>query len=605
MKPIIKTTIIILSYVLICLIGCLIFGFVHKIPSSSVLPHDVFSYKLLEGLLFFIKLLPSICATGILIGFSWSFQTKITKLKRFSKLQLANLKTVLIISFLSTFFCFVSTEVLQPIFENKQTHKETAAHNYVEYIYYANQYKAQKDYNLASFYTKQALEIYPDSEAAIMLSKEIEYENVDVPIETYSSLEKIANYVADQEKNLDNPQEKISFLLEEAQNYYSSMDYFSAHYYATQAKYLAKEGSLNFQQAQNIAADAWNMISSTEQKYDKDLANLYEEKKRGYISLLEEDYITSYYIFDGLSSAGFADKDILFYKDVAEHGLLTSTFFTDETENLRSFESFKNIYFTVDNSDGTKDVVYIRGLTALEDAGQLIQYFRNFSLYKYDSQGNLLKSIYTPYAKMIAIPYSSFGDSLEHTRIEEDDFVPYILLKSVDRHNSEIQVSPDYYFAENYKNKVFANSTILEIPYEDFEILKQASKGQDKMSLFALTKFVDKAADYGYSSEIYSWALASRITYPLFLMILFIILSIFAWNYRLLAGRQVLFRWIFVFPLINFILLFILQILNHFGSIFFFTLFSTTGSISVFFITGILILGIFISSIMFLGSRGE
>ena len=70
MKPILRTTIIILSYVFICFIGCLIFAFVQKIPSSLVLPHDLFGYKFLNGFLYFIDFLPSICCTGILIGFT-------------------------------------------------------------------------------------------------------------------------------------------------------------------------------------------------------------------------------------------------------------------------------------------------------------------------------------------------------------------------------------------------------------------------------------------------------------------------------------------------------------------------------------------------------
>lgn len=605
MKPILRTTIIILSYVFICFIGCLIFAFVQKIPSSLVLPHDLFGYKFLNGFLYFIKFLPSICCTGILIGFSWSFQTKITQLKRFSKIQLGNLKKVLLVGFVSTFFCFVSTEVLLPIFEDKQTQKENDAHNYVEYIYYANLYKLQKDYNLANFYVEKALELYPDSEGAISLSKEIEYRTVDTEHQEYNSLEEVANFVATYDSEIQTTQERVLHLLEQAENYYSKLDYFNAHYYATQAQYLSEKGSLNEQTAKDIAADSWNMISSTESKYNRELAELYAEKKRGYVSLLEEDYINAYYIFDNLAKADFPDEDILFYKDVAEFGLLNSTFFTDETESLQSFESSKNIYFTINNADGTKDVVYIKGLTVLEDAGQLVQYFRNFFLYKYDSEGNFLKSIFAPYAKMIAVHASSFGNSLENTRISKSDYVPYILLKSVDRHAADIQVLPTITYADNYFDNASSNSLILEMPYSDFSVLRQASKGPEKMSIFSLFGFSEKATEYGYSSMVYSWALTKRVSYPLFLMILFICLGLMAWNYRLLYGRPVAFRWIFVFPLINAIAYFALQVLNHFGNIFFFTLFSAIGAFSMYLSIGILILGIFIFSLVFLSSRGE
>ena len=106
-----------------------------------------------------------------------------------------------------------------------------------------------------------------------------------------------------------------------------------------------------------------------------------------------------------------------------------SVFFTDETEVLTSFESFRDIYFTVQNSDNSKDVIYIRGITILENAGQFVQYFRDFYVYTYKFDGTLLKSVYTPYAKMIAIPASSLGDSLNKQKIKQDGYVPYILLK--------------------------------------------------------------------------------------------------------------------------------------------------------------------------------
>ena len=605
MKPIVKTSIIILSYTIFCLICCGVYEFSKTIPSSVVLPQDVFNYKLLNVFLLFTKLFPSICGTGILIGFSWSFQSKVPGLKRFSKIQLSNLKKILLVSFCSIFLCFLGKEVLQPIIDNKQASKETDARNYVEYIYYANYYKDLKDYNLAGFYTDNALKINPKSEAAINLAKEIEYENADYPQEEYDSLEEIALFVATYENNIESSQDQISYLLNKAKDFYDLQDYFNAHYYAIQAQYLSENGSLNFQKAQLLASDAWNKISSTENKYDKTLAELYAEKKRGYVALLEEDYITAYYIFDDLIKDDFNDNDILFYKNVAEHGLLNSTFFTDETENLRSFESSKNIYFTIKNADGTKDVIFIRGLTVLEDAGQLIQYFRNFSLHKFDSEGNFLKSITTPYAKMIAVPAYSFGEALDYTNIDKDGYVPYILLKSIDRHSSSVQVLPTYTFADSYKNKNPENAIFLELPYEDFGMLKQASKGQDRMSIFALFDFVDKASDYGYSSIVYSWALTTRITSPLFLMIVFIFLGLMAWNYRLLPGRVVAFRWIFTFPLINFILLIIFSLIEYFGNIFFFTLFSAIGSASMFVTSAILILGIFVISLMFLSSKGE
>ena len=57
--------------------------------------------------------------------------------------------------------------------------------------------------------------------------------------------------------------EEISYLLETSKNHYKNGDFFNAHYYAMQVQHLSKDGSLNNQEARNIAADSWNKISST------------------------------------------------------------------------------------------------------------------------------------------------------------------------------------------------------------------------------------------------------------------------------------------------------------------------------------------------------
>ena len=152
-----------------------------------------------------------------------------------------------------------------------------------------------------------------------------------------------------------------------------------------------------------------------------------------------------------------------------------------------------------------------------------MQYFRNFSLYTYDKNGKFLKSVFTPYAKMIALPAMSLGESFYNENVDKDGYVPYILLKSVDRFSSNRKVEPEYTFADDYNKKSEDNYVVLEMPYEDFNLIRQAAKGYQQMPIPSLIQFAKKAANYGYSSAIYSCALASRISYQLFLMICFFI----------------------------------------------------------------------------------
>jgi len=606
MKLTVKSIIIIFSYLLFCLVGFIIFGVSQpETYIGTILASDVFLYKLLNGIFLFIEFLPSICGTGALIGLSWVFSLKTGKMERFSKIQLNNLKTLLVVGLLSTTLCFVSDELFRPMIEDKQAEMENNTHKYVDFFHYAIEYKKAGDFSLAKIFLENALKIYPDSPQAQELLKEIEYERAISPIEEYNQYEEMAKFVANYNTDKKTPEEEIKSLLDSAREYYKNEEFFNAHYYATQAQYLSKKESLNYQVAKDLAVDAWNNISSTQNKYDKELADVYAEKKRGYVAMLEADYVKSYYIFTNLIAKGVTDSDIVFYKDVSENGLLNSTFFIDETETLRSFEFSRDVYFSINNTDGTKDIVYIRGITILENAGQFVQYFRNFSLYKYDHNGNFLKSVFSPYAKMIAMPASSFGNIIEKKDIKKDGYVPYILLKSIDRYSSEIENVPEYTFAENYADKNEYNYVVLQMPYEDINILRQASKGQDKMSLISLLNFVEKAADYGYPGAVYSCTLAKRLSSPLFLMFCFIFIGLFAWNYRLMPGRKVHFRWIFVFPFINILIFIIYNTLVYFGNIFFFILFGAIGNAAMIVATILELMLVFLFSVFFVSLRGE
>ena len=608
MKPTLRTFSIILIYMFLWFIGLIIFSFcVDSDFYNTALPKDQFFLKFITGIVLFIGFLPSICATGGFIGFSWGFSaTKVGILERFSKKMLKNLKDVMIIACFSVLICFLSSEVLKPILENKQTLIQNNARNYQEFLYHAKQYNKEGNFDLANFYVNEALKIFPKSTDALNLQKIIEYSSVSAQTpEEYSVSDEIAKYVANLEEKRETPTDEINFLLAKSKEYFNAQDYFNAHYYAIQAQYLAEKGSLNYQAAMDLATDAWNMISTTENKYDKEMAEIYAEKKRGYIALIEEDFIKAYYIFAELEQKGFAETDLLFYKDVAEQGLINSAFFIDETESLRSFESSKDIYFTITGNDGSKDVIFIQGITILEDAGQFLQYFRDFYMYSYDKNGKFIKSIYTPYAKMTALPVSSLNGNFSNPDINPKGYVPYVLLKSIDRKSSSTTVLPSYKFANNVKKKDAKNSLVLEIPYEDFNLIRQASKGQESMPLAALFSFAERADKYGYSAAIYYCSLAKRITYPLFLLSFFIFLAAFGWNYRLMPGRPFAFRWIFLFPVINFILLCILKILEHFINICFFILFNAIGGSAVIISACIFILSVFCFSLIFLSSRGE
>ena len=80
----------------------------------------------------------------------------------------------------------------------------------------------------------------------------------------------------------------------------------------------------------------------------------------------------------------------------------------------------------------------------------------------------------------------------------------------------------DFEKSEDYKPE-FTTSYVMPLPFEDFSMLCDVSHGSETMSLVSLYKFSKVASNFGYSSEIFSQALINRFSFPLILLICFML----------------------------------------------------------------------------------
>ena len=93
---------------------------------------------------------------------------------------------------------------------------------------------------------------------------------------------------------------------------------------------------------------------------------------------------------------------------------------------------------------------------------------------------------------------------------------------------------------------------ILPMPYSDFLIIQDASAGAERMNLLSLHRFLSRASNYGFSSEIFLKSLVSRVMYPLMLLIIFVFAAVLGWNYRIEGSKGLFkFRWLFLIPLFS------------------------------------------------------
>lgn len=560
-------------------------------------------YKIQSGLLFFFKVLPAVFITGILIGYSWAFgREKANPINRFSEIIGGYLKNVLITSLICTSLCFIASEVGNPLITYSRTNMKENSKNIEEYIGLAKKNLAIGDYATALFYANYVLDISPNSQEAIELSRFIEESQFLRKKEISSrSIPENVSIVTSKTDTMTIPE-----LMQNAITCYSNQDYFNAHYYASLVLEISKSTDGNITSARQLATDAWNKLSQID-GFDNDLSGqVFQRKKEGYIALTSGDYSKAYYIFYDLLEKYPLDYDIKNFYEISKELLSTRYFFTYETLDKQQFEKYRNVHFTLPRIDGGKDIISVKGITSVETTGGMIQYLRGFSVVSYDKNDEWFMSISVPYAKMCSYPLENMSDELiNYIRSSSNTrFVPYVFLKSVDRKYENIFIEPRIETKEGFVSDI-STTYIMPIPFETFPMLCDVSHGPETMSLLSLYRFARVASDYGYSSEIYSQALINRLSYPLILLICFILASVLAWNSRIFAEDSFKFSWLLLFPIITAFAYTFVEVLRFILSLFFYATLAVMGNGALFASIFVLTLILFLCLIRFVSLRGN
>ena len=399
---------------------------------------------------------------------------------------------------------------------------------------------------LAYRYAELALKIDPASSDALSLLRDTEIASREAHSAVRTALPKTASEPVSEEGYT------VRELRSRAEKAYAEKKYFDAHYWAQSAVSITTPRDTNYAEVQRIAADAWNALFTADLPATTDAQKTYARKLSGYTALAEGDNLKAYYIFRTLSLASREnanDPDIVRYLAIAHTRLDTEYFFIDEIIDAKEFETAGDVRFSIKKDDGTTSIVYIKGITPVKGSGGVVQYFRSLSIFFLDADGAYTGSIYVPYAKMRQVSSSDFdADTKRSLGVPADaHFIPYVLLRSVDRDTEGVTEGPLYRYAASDK-KGGSDRIVLPLSYEDFLLLTEVSRGAEYMNMISLFRFVGKGARFGYADEVFAQVLLNRILYPLFMLILFIWFAAFAWNYRI--GETVLFKmsWIFAFP---------------------------------------------------------
>ncbi|MBQ9624116.1 MAG: hypothetical protein IJR39_12395 [Treponema sp.] len=558
-----KTGIIVAIYSVIAFAICLLISHLMK-NLPVLLPGENSSYILTRAFLFFCKFLPALVFSGFLIGCAIAYgkdsekaQIKYSPLimEHFRKTMIASIIIVLIVSFI--------TEVFVPLFEQRQARAKIKPVLFSEFMTLSKDYFDKGNMSLAFEYSYNALLLSPKDKDALYINEHANAELNSLKMVLDRPEEPKFVFVPAKETK----GETITSLLNKARVAAEKENWFDAHYYAYLAVEVGDEKDINLEEANRLASEAWNHLFDPSVIKETDEQILFRKKREAYRTLIRGDNVEAYYQFleiANFSDVAARDPDVSKFLVIAEQRLVEQCFFIEEVENLRRFEAYNNIYFAIPHDDGSKDVVYIRGITPVKNSGRMVQYLRGFSLFTYSKDGDFLRSIYVPYAKMLSQTTDSFDESAKLHFGIKDSFktVPYLMLECVSKTDRNGRISPVYEYDADYtkENEPYLNNYfVLGLPQKDFNLLCDAAAGSRKMSLISLIRFLPKTLEYGYSYEVYNSDFLFRVTYPLIMLICCIFMACMAWNYRLNDSQLFKFKWIFLMPAITVILYFVIE----------------------------------------------
>ena len=575
MKKIIGT----LSFFLVfALIVSLAAGFIGSIP-AGVPENAVSRYKLLVGLGYFLRYLPSVVYSGFLVSLSVYFGNNCEgSITRFSSAMLGRFKILIIYACACALILTMSTEVFGSVINRGKRNIINHPKLVAQYIKAGQTFFEEGLYSKSYAYADAALVLNPNSREAAELKDrsdvEINRENTsNIRFEIYrSSKETHDNF---SKANIDT--RKISdaykcFL--NASACFDRGEWINAHYYAQEGLKLSSPKDPNVDKLKDIATQAWNKITSEHNLAKNEDQKFYDAKYEGYLALVKNDDLTAYYIFRDLflSSRDYAtDPDVLFYLDVASKRIDERCFFDDEVFQLESFEDLNDICFSYTYTDGSKDIIYFRGVTSIKETGRTVQYLRDLTIQTIAENGSLFRTMTVPYAKVLPVSIKSINEKTkELLGIDPKvSVIPYIMLNSVGRDDPDVRTEPLYVY-ESGETAHVPEYILLPMNYSDFTMLETQTSEPTRIPFGNLYKLVKKASLYGYSSEVYCEALLNRIFYPFWIVILLIGYASVAWNYRTKVNQYFKMTWVFGFPFIIIIchflnkwLLYIFKLINY------------------------------------------
>ncbi|MDR2110258.1 MAG: hypothetical protein LBP32_03015 [Spirochaetaceae bacterium] len=286
--------------------------------------------------------------------------------------------------------------------------------------------------------------------------------------------------------------------------------YYDAHWLASLAGRLARNGSAEDAEAARVASIAWNAVSSLE---PNDLQSqthaLYRLKREGYEAMTSEDWVHAYYVFKELSERTPADPDVAHFLVMSERGVASLAFFTDEMERAVG-DRLAGAVFSLPGTEGGRIVLRLSALSTFPD----FSFGSGVELAAYDRDGGFSYGFRTPYTKILPV-------QMGRPRV-------VLLLRALDRQDERLRWEPEW----TGSGETGAVQIVLDAAYEDLLLLAKVMRGLDDLLIGDLFAAAKNTRPYGYIPQVFQAEILRRFAEPVFFLSAAILGIVTGWRFR-------------------------------------------------------------------------
>jgi len=503
-------------FVLLSFLFGYIFFFVDTLrgyPGENLLYFYKVPWVFEEALRSLIEHFPTLSITGVLIAFSTTRAPEEILSNGAAGISTATRKTILVLLFFTFLFTVLQIGLLPGLYAHRHNrlYSSSLARSYFE--------RAQLLEKSGSL--SQAYELYQDY-------LQIDSENEEIK----AVADRLAGSISIQESQaLPAPQKResslrteyrqmdIPELLRRSEEALKQEDPFTAHFLAG----LILDMDENREDAQRLAAQAWEQIGSLEPNSEQRQERLYyRQKVAAYETLQKDRPLEAYYRFKELLSRSPQDRDVKKYYQESLRQAEELSYFIQDAQMTRTKPGINKIVFLERRDEDRWSLFFIDKL--VEDSGR--HWAHGVEILGFSEERGELFHLTAPYAKV---------------------YNRQLLLRGIDRDKENTLIEPRY----------LTDREPPEIPHiigikPDVVEMSRLSRDLNflhRLNLPALLSIRPKVEEFGHQIAGFDQLILDRLTQP-FLFLILSLLSIGMGRHLCYRGRKFPLHLVWIIPLL-------------------------------------------------------